>query len=311
MTTFSDPLFSATRYASFRPLYPATLYTQHLLPYHQGARTQLLDLGCGPGTVTRPLSSYFTSTLGTDPSSQMLETARSLTPLEEYPTISYACCPAENIPLPDASVDMAVAAQAAHWFDQPKWWKEMARVVRPGGTVAVWGYRDFLFPRFPKASLVLRRYTYGPEKLGPLWQQPGRAVVEGRYRDVIPPPEDWEGVRRLEFEPGFEVPAGEEEEREVRRPVEKDHETEETAQLMGRRLKLREVEEYVRTWSSVHKWVTENPEVKRLEQKGDGFGNGDIVDEMFFEMAKVEGWESKEEEVDIAWGHGILLARRK
>ncbi|KAI5812563.1 S-adenosyl-L-methionine-dependent methyltransferase [Pyronema omphalodes] len=312
MSTFSDPLFPASNYATFRPTYPTTLYSHHLLPYHRRPFTHLLDLGCGPGNITRSLSPYFYQIHGIDPSPSMLTTAVSLTPSSQYPNISYLCHPAENIPeISDASIDMVVSGQAAHWFFQPDFWREMERVIKPEGTIALWGYSEFLFPRFPEASRILRGYSEEEGKLGGYWQQPGRGVVERRYRDIVPPGDNWEGVRRLEFEPGFEVPVKEETERRVRRPVVRDRETEETGELMRSRLRLREVEEYVRTWSCVHKWILEHPEVKRLEGMGDGFGKGDIIDDMFLEMAEVEGWKSKEEMVDIVWGHGILLARRK
>ena len=40
--------------------------------------------------------------------------------------------------MPDASVDLVLVAQAAHWFDLPAFYAEVARVLRPGGVLAVW-----------------------------------------------------------------------------------------------------------------------------------------------------------------------------
>ena len=47
---------------------------------------------------------------------------------------------AESMPVEDASVDLLVCGIAAHWFDA-SWWNEAARVVKPGGTVALFTYR--------------------------------------------------------------------------------------------------------------------------------------------------------------------------
>jgi len=50
---------------------------------------------------------------------------------------------AEDLPLPDASVDVVTVAQAFHWFDAPVALAECARVLRPGGLLAlVWNVRD-------------------------------------------------------------------------------------------------------------------------------------------------------------------------
>ena len=50
---------------------------------------------------------------------------------------------AEEIPLPDNSVDAVLVAQAWHWFDPERAVKEVARVLRPGGRLGlVWNTRD-------------------------------------------------------------------------------------------------------------------------------------------------------------------------
>jgi SAM-dependent methyltransferase len=311
MAAFSAATFSSARYATFRPTYPATLFTQHLLPYHQGPRNLLLDLGCGPGTVSRPLSAHFQRTIGTDPSENMLTTARELTPAAEYPFVTYRQANAEKLDfLKDGEVDLAVAAQAAHWFDHPAWWKEMARVVRKGGTVAVIGYKDFLIPKYPRASRVLREYTYGKDKLGPYWSQPGRSYVENRLRVIRPPEKEWEEVRRWEYEPPWEAPAGEEEDK-VRKEVEEDDGKEGFGMLVNRgeglmrkTLGIYELEMYIRTWSCTHAWKEKFPEIKRRAEGGEG----DVVDEMMEKMREAEGWGAEDRAVEIAWGHGIIFA---
>jgi len=50
---------------------------------------------------------------------------------------------AEDIPLPDASVDAVLAASAWHWFDPVRATAEIARVLRPGGVLGLlWSFAD-------------------------------------------------------------------------------------------------------------------------------------------------------------------------
>ncbi|MCJ1303636.1 hypothetical protein MMC08_006446 [Hypocenomyce scalaris] len=295
MATFAKPTFSATSYAAFRPSYPASLYS-HVLAYHRGPKTLLLDLGCGHGLISRYLAEYFSKVMGTDPSTGMLGQAQSSTPKTEYPNVEFREATAEVLPfLSDTSVDMVVAGQAAHWFDYPKLFPEMKRVVRKGGTLAFWGYSDPVFVEFPKATRILEHYMYGNEDrlLGPHWE-PGRAIVRNKLRDIKPPTSDWTTIKRIEYEPGTNGPR-----------------TGEGTMFMNRRLTLGDCQNYMRTFSSVHTWQEKHPKRRKREEGGDG----DIVDEMFDEMRQAEpGWQVEErweeKEVELEFGSALLLARK-
>lgn len=71
----------------------------------------------------------------------MVETARKA--LEQSPhkdSIRYEVSNAETLPsfIKDSSVDLVTSGQAAHWFDMKAFWKEAARITKPGGTFAIW-----------------------------------------------------------------------------------------------------------------------------------------------------------------------------
>lgn len=198
---------------------------------------------------------------------------------------------------------MVVAGQAAHWFDYSKVWKELGRKVRRGGTLAFWGYNDNVFVEHAEASRVLDWYCYGlpyEKTMGAFWEQPGRRILREKYRAIVPPEKEWGDVRRIEYEPARGGEGEEEGEGEV---------------LMRSRLKLGEVEGYVRTFSAFHSWAAEEGNKGRKARK-DG-GEGDIVDEMFERMLEVEpewkaaGEKWRDVEVESEWGSVILLARRK
>ncbi|MEU8662148.1 class I SAM-dependent methyltransferase, partial [Actinoplanes philippinensis] len=66
----------------------------------------------------------------------------------------------ESVPLPDASVDAIVCAQAWHWVDPARAVPEMARVLRPGGTLSlIWNIRDHTEPWVAALDDVLHRHT--------------------------------------------------------------------------------------------------------------------------------------------------------
>lgn len=91
---------------------------------------QVLDLGCGPGKLTAQLAALGFTTIGVDPSMQMLRGMRD----KGLPAI---CARAENLPVRSATADLVTAATAFHWFDHERAVPEMCRVLRPGGRVAL------------------------------------------------------------------------------------------------------------------------------------------------------------------------------
>ena len=126
--------FSHASYAAFRPSYPPSLYDT-VLAYHHGPKKTCVDLGCGHGIVARYLSRSFSKVIGTDSSDGMIEQARSSTPQDGYPNLTFRKSSAESLTfLENESVDLVVAGQAAHWFDTTVLFPEMERIVRKGGS---------------------------------------------------------------------------------------------------------------------------------------------------------------------------------
>lgn len=191
---------------------------------------------------------------------------------------------------------MVVAGQAAHWFDYSKVWPELAKKVRQGGTLAFWGYKDNIFVDYPLATKILDQYCYGDNYMGPFWEQPGRDILRDKYHAIVPPEKDWDEVERIAYEPGTQGKG-----------------SGEGVLLMGKKLKLGEVEGYLRTFSAYFNWMEKHPE---REARKNG-GEGDIVDEMLDKMREAEPeWKAKGEdwrdfEIENEWGSVILLSRRK
>ena len=98
----------------------------------------MLDVGAGTGKLSRQLVETGARVVALEPIGAMRRELERLVP--EAEAIDGT---AEAIPLPEASVDAAIAAQAYHWFDPERALSELHRVLRPGGGRAlVWNSRD-------------------------------------------------------------------------------------------------------------------------------------------------------------------------
>jgi SAM-dependent methyltransferase len=96
-----------------------------------------LDVACGTGIVARKLASRVHRTVGLDPNAGMLEVARAV-----GPSIEWVAAEAGAIPLPDASFDLVLCQQGVQFFpDRAAGLREMARVLAPGGRLALSAWR--------------------------------------------------------------------------------------------------------------------------------------------------------------------------
>ena len=119
-------------YAAHRPTYPASLidFLTSIVPERELA----WDAGCGSGQLSVLLAARFERVIATDASAEQLGQA---TPRAN---IEYRVARAETSGMADATVDLAVAAQAAHWFELERYYAEVRRVARPGAIVALVSY---------------------------------------------------------------------------------------------------------------------------------------------------------------------------
>lgn len=135
----------AEEYERARPLYPQGLVDTMLqtlgLTGDRGL-LRVLELAAGTGKFTRSLVSAGLETVATEPLPQMFSELRANLP--EVPVVAST---AESIPFGSDTFDVVVAAQAFHWFDPKVAHAECARVLRPGGGLAlIWNVRDDSYP---------------------------------------------------------------------------------------------------------------------------------------------------------------------
>jgi SAM-dependent methyltransferase len=145
------------------------------------ADKDVVELGCGTAYFSAWLAKLGARPVGVDPTPAQLQTARRM---QEETGISFPLveAPAEAVPLPDASFDLAVSEYGASlWAVPERWLAEAARLLRPGGRLV------FL----TNSPLVI---LCSPDE-GAAVEQLMRPQFEGLYRM------EWPGEEGVEYHP--------------------------------------------------------------------------------------------------------------
>ncbi|WP_432482190.1 class I SAM-dependent methyltransferase [Kineococcus esterisolvens] len=197
---------AAAVYERARPGYPAGALDWVLPP---GAR-RVLDLGAGTGKLTRLLVARGLEVVAVEPTPGMREQFAAV-----LPDVEVLDGTAEDVPLPDGSVDAVVMAQAWHWVDPERAAPEVARVLRPGGWLGLlWNVRD---PSVDWVAQLDRTLPgAGEEQLGSLAPRVGPPFgpVE-RYDVRWSQPMTLEGLLELTLSRSWVITLDEEGRREV------------------------------------------------------------------------------------------------
>ena len=124
----------------------------------------VVDVGAGTGKLTRVLVALGHRVTAVEPLREMraeLEAA--------VPDVAALAGTAEALPVPDGSADVVTCGQAFHWFDHTRSLAEIARVLRPGGRLAlVWNSRDDSDPWVARLSRIIGNETVDESDLAPV-----------------------------------------------------------------------------------------------------------------------------------------------
>ena len=161
----------AAAYASYRPQYPPHLFAwlADVCPQHR----RVWDCATGSGQAALALASHFAQVIATDASQAQL---RETTPTSK---VHYLCASAEQVPLASNSLDLITVGQAAHWFERPRFYEEVHRLLVPDGILALWCYG--LFQITPAIDSVIQDYYQ--HTVGEYWP-PERRHVEQAYQSL-------------------------------------------------------------------------------------------------------------------------------
>ncbi|MDQ3927639.1 MAG: class I SAM-dependent methyltransferase [Chloroflexota bacterium] len=148
-------------YIKYRPHYPPEVLQTLQQRCGLTPASVIADVGSGTGILTEVFLRNGNLVYGIEPNQEMREAAERL--LAAYPNFRSLDARAEAIGLPGESVDIVTAGQAYHWFDRAGARAEFARILKPGGWVAlVWNLRQTGTTPFLRAYEHLLN-TYGTD----------------------------------------------------------------------------------------------------------------------------------------------------
>jgi ubiquinone/menaquinone biosynthesis C-methylase UbiE len=162
---------NAEKYGKYRPDYPASLFKflASITPGHDLA----WDCATGSGQAARGLATYFHKVIATDASSRQIENA------VQNEKISYSVAPAHQTTIQTESIDLVTVAQALHWFEFDRFYKEAKRVLKQNGIIAAWTYN--LLTVSPEIDLIIKHFYLNV--VGEFWP-PERKFVENGYKNI-------------------------------------------------------------------------------------------------------------------------------
>jgi SAM-dependent methyltransferase len=127
----------ASHYDRYRPKPPAALFETLL----QLARTErpalVVDLGAGTGLSTRPWAPLAKRVVGVEPNASMGDAAEGLT---REPNVEFVLGFSHETGLADACADIVTASQSLHWMEPAPTFREVGRILQPGGLFAAYDY---------------------------------------------------------------------------------------------------------------------------------------------------------------------------
>ena len=220
-TTMSDPAsnkfdvdakFDWENYMAQRPDYTASNFYDLVWAYHERHSDHYVlahDIGTGPGNVAEVLAKRFERVIASDPSPLHINTAERRI---NNPAVIYKHCRAEDLvntidPNDVGKADLVTVAECIPLMHAEQAMTVFGRLLRPGGTVAIWFYgRPIFAAQGQEKSQAIYDRLIGKafERVLPMKGSPmaGSMITMASWLDVIPFSQDiWSDVERIKWNP--------------------------------------------------------------------------------------------------------------
>jgi predicted TPR repeat methyltransferase len=152
---------TAEFYEQYRPPYPVEFFRTVAQKLTLDKRHALVDLGTGPGVLALGFAPYVGRVVGVDPETAMLAAARGAA-AREGAHVTFIEGRAEDLPVEIGSFDVVTIGRALHWMDHAALGPVFARLVAPGGAIAIcasFSARDGSNPWLEDYDAARRRWS--------------------------------------------------------------------------------------------------------------------------------------------------------
>ncbi|CAO3611731.1 unnamed protein product [Mucor hiemalis] len=267
--------YAGNEYSKFRPSYSPEIYSL-IYQFHAqngGEYDLALDVGCGTGQAAIEIAQKFTQVYGIDTLPEQINNATA------RDNIVYQVGPGEDLSkFNDHSVDLITVGTAFHWFDHAKFFDEAKRVLKPNGTLAVFGYFYPVIKNETKANDTVKAVTHG---LFDKYANTNVRFMQNMYRDIKFP---------FEIQKWYITPKSEDI-TNISEPTE--------GPLMEASMTIENFGPYIKTSSAYFNYIDD------VENKG----KGDPVDNMIPQLMKDLNVTDPKQTIQLEWPTALIVAK--
>lgn len=155
---------AASNYVAHRPAYAPGLIGLLVERLGLGPGATVLDLGCGPGTLTVPLAARCGRVIAVDPGPDMLEAARRAVEDAGCENVELVAALGERLPEEISGLRAAVMGRSFHWMDREAVLAELDRRISPGGGVGLVRTRSLQRPAWRELVASITDRYVGPRR---------------------------------------------------------------------------------------------------------------------------------------------------